>query len=270
MRALVLSAGGSFGAYQAGVWQALEEAGYRPEVVVGTSVGCLNAAAIAGGATATRLQHWWREPGSNIFRWNWPPRSPALLDNRPLRARIVELLRAFPRSEGGPRLLITVTEAPSTRIRVFRGREITADHLLACCAIPVVFAPVRVGRRWMVDGGIFCRLPLRAAAVDGATEIVAVDLLAAPPSQLGRLLLNAAIQARRLLVHEPDGMELPAGVRVVQVEHSRPLGSVPDLLRWDPGNVDRWIQAGYRDARAALPASMAQAASPRADSAAPR
>jgi NTE family protein len=49
MRALVFSAGGSFCAYQAGVWQALEEHGWRPQIVVGVSAGALNAVAVARG-----------------------------------------------------------------------------------------------------------------------------------------------------------------------------------------------------------------------------
>lgn len=60
--ALVLQGGGSLGAYQAGVYQALHEHGLTPDWVVGTSIGAINAAIIAGnkrGNCLARLQEFW-------------------------------------------------------------------------------------------------------------------------------------------------------------------------------------------------------------------
>jgi NTE family protein len=54
--ALVLQGGGALGAYQAGVYQALHEHDLTPDWVVGTSIGAINAAIIAGNPRATRLQ----------------------------------------------------------------------------------------------------------------------------------------------------------------------------------------------------------------------
>ena len=47
---LVFQGGGALGAYQAGVYEALHEAGIEPDWVVGTSIGAINAALIAGSA----------------------------------------------------------------------------------------------------------------------------------------------------------------------------------------------------------------------------
>src|SRR5512134_979862 len=52
---LVLQGGGALGAYQAGVYQALHEAGIEPDWVIGTSIGAINAALITGNAPASRL-----------------------------------------------------------------------------------------------------------------------------------------------------------------------------------------------------------------------
>jgi NTE family protein len=52
---LVLQGGGALGSYQAGVYQALHEAGIEPDWIVGTSIGAINAALIAGNATHDRL-----------------------------------------------------------------------------------------------------------------------------------------------------------------------------------------------------------------------
>ena len=58
MRALVFSAGGTFGAYQAGACEALEEAGFRPDILVGASIGAINATCLAHGMSSACLQGW--------------------------------------------------------------------------------------------------------------------------------------------------------------------------------------------------------------------
>jgi NTE family protein len=52
---LVLQGGGALGAYQAGAFEAMAEAGREPEWVAGISIGAINAALIAGNAPADRL-----------------------------------------------------------------------------------------------------------------------------------------------------------------------------------------------------------------------
>src|ERR1700736_920751 len=52
---LVFQGGGALGAYQGGVYQALHEAGIEPDWVIGTSIGAINGAIIAGNAFETRL-----------------------------------------------------------------------------------------------------------------------------------------------------------------------------------------------------------------------
>jgi NTE family protein len=52
---LVFQGGGALGAYQAGVYQALQEAGVEPDWVIGTSIGAINAGLVAGNAPADRL-----------------------------------------------------------------------------------------------------------------------------------------------------------------------------------------------------------------------
>jgi NTE family protein len=59
---LVLQGGGALGAYQVGVYQAMHEAGIEPDWVIGTSIGAINAAIIAGNKPADRmdrLQEFW-------------------------------------------------------------------------------------------------------------------------------------------------------------------------------------------------------------------
>ena len=53
---LVLQGGGALGAYQAGVYQALHEAGIEPDWIIGTSIGAINASLIAGNEPENRLE----------------------------------------------------------------------------------------------------------------------------------------------------------------------------------------------------------------------
>ena len=60
---MVFQGGGALGAYQAGVYQALYEAGVEPDWVVGTSIGAINACLIAGNTPeerVPRLKEFWR------------------------------------------------------------------------------------------------------------------------------------------------------------------------------------------------------------------
>src|SRR3569623_854293 len=68
---LVLQGGGALGAYQAGVYQALHEAGIEPDWVIGTSIGAINASLIAGNpvqARLSRLQEFWARNRRAIIR----------------------------------------------------------------------------------------------------------------------------------------------------------------------------------------------------------
>jgi NTE family protein len=75
---LVLQGGGALGSYQAGVYQALHEAGIEPNWIVGTSIGAINASLIAGNAPQdrlARLNEFWdrvRRPPTWDFRGAFP------------------------------------------------------------------------------------------------------------------------------------------------------------------------------------------------------
>jgi NTE family protein len=68
---LVLQGGGALGAYQVGVYQALHEAGVEPDWIIGTSIGAINAALIAGNAPDNRLsrlaEFWSRIEQKNVW-----------------------------------------------------------------------------------------------------------------------------------------------------------------------------------------------------------
>jgi predicted acylesterase/phospholipase RssA len=262
MRVLVLSAGGSFGAYQIGAWAALEEAGWQPDLIVGASIGAVNGLAISRGARAEDLMYLWRDAPVVIEK-----PFPSGVDSTCQRvslARRTGFFRSwvehvFAAWAGGPPrhdLWVTLTAWPSCALHVAKGPHWSPEHFVATCAVPAVMPPVRVEGKLYVDGGTFCPLPLRPAIEAGATEIVAVDLLAVPPSRMIRRARIAAAAVRNLVHREPVEAtpEELARVRLIRVQSSRLLGTLDDCFTWDPQRIEALSQAGYHDTLSALEA----------------
>src|SRR5277367_6301153 len=96
MNALVLSAGGMYGAYQAGAWRALADV-FQPDLVVGASIGALNGWAIAGGCDPDALVDRWLHLDAAVgYRWKFP-RSPfqGLFDTGPLQRMMRDVHESF-------------------------------------------------------------------------------------------------------------------------------------------------------------------------------
>ncbi|MEO8026044.1 MAG: patatin-like phospholipase family protein [Bryobacteraceae bacterium] len=224
--ALVLSAGGGFGAYQAGAWRVLSRH-LRPDVVIGASIGSLNAWAIAGGMPADELCQFWLDldiAAELRLRWTRPLRG--FVDGAVLERVARELFERYPaRLEYGA----VLTELGSLRPRLYRGTEITWRHLYGSCAIPLIFEQLRFDGRLHTDGGLMGALPLWAAGEMGAEQTVAIDVW-----KLGL--------ARFRKSHRPaEG--------TVILTPSRRLGSARQSLFWTRSLVEEWIALGEQDAQ---------------------
>jgi NTE family protein len=224
MRALVLSGGGLFGAWQAGAWSALAPR-IRPDLIVGASVGSLNAYVIASGASPEELRALWLDPAFGRF---------ADLPSN-IRRMMAHYTPRIP-------LAITATELPRMKPRIFRDSEITWKHLAASCALPLAMPQVRIGPHWYSDGGLLGALPAWAAAELGAKHIVGLQVLPQPTSWW----LGQATRAFRALAgHNPP---VPPGIGVVEIRPGRRLGSVRDTIQWKRSNIERWLDQGAEDA----------------------
>src|SRR6266511_5364360 len=150
--ALVLSAGGMFGAWQAGACRALLEV-FQPDLVAGSSVGALNGWVIAGGGTPDELIAQWLDPRTaNMMRMRVPS-VPWQGIFHP--AELADLTRDMC-ARYRPRVAFagTMVEIPSLRMTLAYGEEITWTHLMAMCAVLLGFPPVRIGAKYYVDGGL--------------------------------------------------------------------------------------------------------------------
>jgi len=179
--AFVFAGGGSLGAIQVGMLKALVAHGIEPDLVVGASVGAINAACFAGDPTAagvTRLEAIWRGlRRSDVFP---APTLRSLLTVFGKRDHIVDpgplsgmLHRHLPfeRLEEArlPCIVVTTDLLEGIEVRVASGPAIPA--LMASAAIPGVFPPVQLDGRYLIDGSVANHSPVSAAVESGAKRV---------------------------------------------------------------------------------------------------
>ncbi len=195
MLALVMSGAGNFGAMQVGALEVLLETGFRPQLVVGTSAGALNAVSFASDPTLEglhRLSESWREVGEeqvgmpSLFTSirRLITRQDSLIDSQALakfmKQRLPQDVDTFGKLAAvhGVRAYVVAVCMETGRLVVFGDREEDGvlDGVMASTAIPPYFPPWEAGGKRYLDGGVLSKLPLRAAIERGATQIVALDI----------------------------------------------------------------------------------------------
>ncbi|HET9976162.1 MAG TPA: patatin-like phospholipase family protein [Burkholderiaceae bacterium] len=215
--ALVLAGGGSFGAVQVGMLRALVAHGVAPDLVVGSSVGAINGAYFAGAPNAAgvdRLETLWRNlRRSEVFPIGWRGalaliRRGFAVDPSGLRGLVEHHLpyRAIDEAALPLHLVATDLLAGGT-VRLSSGPVV--DAVLASCAIPAVFPPVRIGGAFLIDGAVACNTPISVAVELGARRLIVLPTgfacsLAAPP----RGALAGALHAITLMIAHQLVMEL--------------------------------------------------------------
>jgi len=211
--AFVLAGGGSLGAIEVGMLQALLEWGEQPAFLVGASAGAINAAYFAGDPThagARELERiWCALRRSDVLPFNLGSvfgllrRRGHLVDSSGLR-RLLERHLPYRRLEdsGLPVHLVASDMLNGQEVLLSTGAAV--DAVLASAAIPGVYPPVRIGERWLVDGGVSNNTPISAAVDLGADLIYvlptgyACALTAPPRSTIGMAMhaVTLAIQQR--------------------------------------------------------------------------
>ena len=238
VKALVLAGGGARGSYQVGVWRALMELDWHPQIITGTSVGSLNGAMFVLDQYETARDMWLSIRSKDVMEL--PEENADLselhaflrevvrdggMDVTPLE-EIVErvldedALRASPIRFG----LVTVEK------RGLKPRELTLedipagkvkDYLLASAACFPALRAKQIDGVQFLDGGYRDNMPTALAQKMGAEELVCVDL-------------------------EGVGITLPnrTGLPTTMIRSYWELG---DILHFDPDTAKRNMELGYYD-----------------------
>jgi predicted acylesterase/phospholipase RssA len=256
--ALVLSAGGMCGAYQAGAYKIIAEVAPQ-DIVVGTSVGALNGWPIAGGCSPDHLIERWLDPAAGDALKLFPNHGWSFLgrdgwfDPAPsLHAQAEGIWHNYqPQIPFG----VVVVELPGFNARLFQAPHVIAAHLQATCSIPLFLPSVQIDGTRYLDGGLFEKLPVWAAIEMGATRIIAIDSM----PRLGKWWMHLGIN---IAYSFKPRRHYPADLDLTIVSPSGELGDTDDAVFWKRSNIERWVDMGMRDAAAALSSYKAQAETP--------
>jgi NTE family protein len=264
--AFVLSGGASLGSIQVGMAIALADRGIVPDLIVGTSVGAINGAWLAGGRSATGLADVWR----TLRRDDLFPTKPLLglraflgrsshfVPDTHLRATL-EVHLPFERIENAaiPFIVVTADALSGEEVLITEGNAV--DAVTASASLPAIFPPARVvvnGReRFLIDGAVINNTAITTAIEAGATEVWVLSTgyscdLVEPP----RTAIAAALHAVSLMVQRRFVLELEAntyGVPIHLIPPPCPVLVSPidfsqstELIERAASSAGAWLDAG--------------------------
>jgi NTE family protein len=203
---LVLQGGGALGAYQVGVYQAMHDAGIEPDWVIGTSIGAINGALIAGNPPERRLARleafWERLAHSPSYGWLtslvpgarflntllagvdsfFVPNplsllglhvpvgvdSSAFYSVEPLRATLGEMIELAELNGQHPRFTVGAVNVRTGAMHYFdsRAMPLSVEHVLASGALPPAFPAVMIAGEPYWDGGVYSNTPAEVVLDD--------------------------------------------------------------------------------------------------------
>jgi NTE family protein len=276
-RALVLGGGGVVGiAWEAGVLAGLAEGGVRlarSESLIGTSAGSLVGAWLGAGRDVTKLAQEQAAPPSGDVAARRAKPDPATLarifskwmayeklgvaEARELGALALAAPTApeersvgwFERELGPtdwpPNLRVTAVDAANGELRVFDAKSGVplVRAVAASCCVPGIFAPVTIGGRRYVDGGVRSGTHAALALEGGAKHVVVLTPMARGNKGLAQVM-------QRLLDEEIETLRA-AGAEVTLVAPTREEAQSLGLDYMDPGKRPAAVQLGLETGRRA-------------------
>ncbi|MEJ8835916.1 patatin-like phospholipase family protein [Ramlibacter sp. AN1133] len=243
---LALGGGAARGFAHVGVIEVLEEAGIRPDLVVGTSAGSLVAALYASGRNGQQLQATALAMDEAAFAdWTLPIFSRGVLRGEAL-ARYVNAQVANRLIENMAVPLGIVATDLNTGQGVLFRRGDTGTAVRASSAVPAVFLPVKIGTQEYVDGGLVSPVPVRYARQMGAEVVIAVDISSAPEGNPSGDPLQILLQTFAIMGKSINTFELRDADVIV-----RP--ALRGMASADFAGKRRAIEAGRAAMQAALP-----------------
>jgi predicted acylesterase/phospholipase RssA/outer membrane translocation and assembly module TamA len=277
--ALVLSGGGARGMAQIGVLKAFEEAGIKPDLIVGTSMGAIIGSLYAAGYCADSIKAIFMNTAWDAFFQNNAKRQTLFVsqkaeplnylfeirfgaDFKPMVPQSLAFGQSFYDLLGvrltGPLydagldfdslpipLRIVATDIVSGSSVVFAHGNL-ATAVRASCGIPLAFAPVSIDSMLLMDGGLLTNIPVEQARNTNAQFIVAVDVTS-PMWERGDLNNPVRLVNQILAI----GMEKRKAAERLLAD----IVIQPDLLGFrntDFSMIDTVIQRGYTAARRSI------------------
>jgi NTE family protein len=267
--ALVLAGGGAKGAAHIGVIKVLDSLGVHPDVVVGTSIGSIIGALYASGYSGREIDSLSTAyPIGSLFQ-PYRPRLPPLvgvglrpftvwestggqltLQNGTLyEGDVVALINAMMLRgnllgrgsfDSLPVPFRAIATDLATRELVVLDSGDLAQAVRASFAIPLVFTPVRIGDRTLIDGGLALNVPIRVARSLGAERVIVsrLDNSTAAPPVVGSTLGTANSLIGFLFLQPIDSLRASDVMVSTKVAQFGPLD-------FAPAQIASLVQLGY-------------------------
>ncbi|HEU4349622.1 MAG TPA: patatin-like phospholipase family protein [Actinoplanes sp.] len=268
--AFVLGGGGVLGAVEVGMLRALFRAGFRPDLVLGTSIGAVNGALVAAdpseGVTDRLVQLWTSPEAATVYGDSIGRQMRRFAARTHLHSP--QPLRRLLERELGEHATFDELKIPfrCCAASIERAAEHwfdagpLVDAVLASSSMPGLLPPMRIGDEHFVDGGIVNSIPIGEAVRAGAKLIFVLQVgrIERPLSVPRRPweVAQVAFEISRRHRFARDLASLPDDVRV----HVLPTGGVEsrDDTPWayrDISAVGRRISRAYTASRRYLVAN---------------
>ena len=259
--AIVLGGGGVFGATQVGMLRALVESGIRPGLVVGTSVGAINGAAIAAEPSIAGVENlaglWASLAEAGMFTENVLARASTLARYRthlyspaPLRKLLhAHLPKTFADLAVGFQCVAASIERAGAH---WFSSGPLSEAVMASAAVPGMLPPVVIDGEHFLDGGLVHSIPVGRALALGARDVYVlhvgrIEQPLKPPRSLWDVCLTSFELARRHRFVE-EMANLPDDVRVHVLPSGEEKMPLVSIRYRSAGAVAARMERGYQSA----------------------
>ena len=241
--ALVLGSGGARGLAHIGVIEAIEARGLRIAAIAGSSMGALVGGIYASGRLPA-YRDWALElTRTDVFRLlDFGIGRPGLFTGDRLMDELEEIVGQH-RIESLPIPFTAVATDLRAQREVWLTRGPLFDAIRASMAIPLVFTPVKLGGRELVDGGLLNPVPIAAMRQALADVVIAVDVNVRAANAPAA---NAhGHEARRALTGSQDPAQLPVATGAEEEGDKDTAGSM--FAQWFTRKAAEQAQTGLID-----------------------
>jgi NTE family protein len=213
---IALGSGGLHGLVHVGAIRAFQQAGVRPAVIAGCSVGAIAGALWAAGRGAAEIEavaidSSWRERD----RWRMP--RLGLADQRPLQ-QLIERLTDDARIEALEIPFAAVaTNLVTGRSEILRSGAL-APAVAASASVPIRYEPVEIDGRYLVDGALTAPVPVDAARALGAEVVIALDVASRPYEGPVSGIAGVAFQTFHIMVNQLIVEQLRRADRAIRLD----------------------------------------------------
>ncbi|MBO7161044.1 MAG: patatin-like phospholipase family protein [Paludibacteraceae bacterium] len=229
---VALSGGGVKGFAHAGALKALEEFGYKPDVISGTSAGAIAGVLYSAGYTPVEICDLFKNKGFTDFTRLTLPTAGFFNPHK-----FVDFLRSkipYANLEELPiPVHVVASDLDNGVMKVFSEGSLP-ERVMASSTVPIVFPPTVIDDVHYVDGGVFCNFPVEVIREECET-VIGINVSPLAPTQYKQNVIEIALRAFNFMFRantKEDGflcdilVEMP---RVLQYDMFD-LESVPEIF----------------------------------------